>query len=587
MNKMKNETIFKVIEDEISNYQNEKVQLSDGVSFSQFKLVKRIALYENQQYPKGKIDSQNNYKYWYDIITPRVNDEVKNIDFDRKNIILYSDSFEDRLAIYLSNLQLKNWLTKTGQGEKLNDAVEEFSAWGNVVWKKKKGGYDKMDLKNFYVLNQTAESLKESTVIERHTLSQSDLRAKENIWKNIDEVIKDCSNKEFSATKDSKESLTTNPYYEIYERNGEVSKRVLNELKGLDGGSEDDYVLAKIIVAGVSKKGKGTKYVLYAEELDEMPYREAHRGRYKGSWFREGMYQILFDCQTRANELGNQIARGLEWASKTIFRSGDSTFYQNVLTDMRNGDILKGRDFGQIEVRMQGLDQLMVDWNRNLQTADRLSNSYEVVRGETMPSNTPFRLGSMLDQNANKLFDFLRAKLALGFQSLIEDWILPELLKDLRAQKVIDLTNSEENLKDYYKMVVDAWYNRNLLYIPPHSPEMAQTIKEAKMEEIVKNKKAVVNIEKGFWDNFKPRVRVVITGENVQLAGEMESLYSFIQLEADPVRRTALIEMAMSKKNIDISNLPKTPPQPIQVQPNTIAKEQASQASINAMPKKV
>ena len=312
MNKMKNETIFKVIEDEISNYQNEKVQLSDGVSFSQFKLVKRIALYENQQYPKGKIDSQNNYKYWYDIITPRVNDEVKNIDFDRKNIILYSDSFEDRLAIYLSNLQLKNWLTTTGQGEKLNDAVEEFSAWGNVVWKKVKGGYDKMDLKNFYVLNQTAESLKESTVIERHTLSQSDLRAKENIWKNIDEVIKDCSNKEFSATKDSKESLTTNPYYEIYERNGEVSKRVLNESKGLDGGSEDDYVLAKIIVAGVSKKGKGTKYVLYAEELDEMPYREAHRGRYKGSWFREGMYQILFDCQTRANELGNQIARGLE-----------------------------------------------------------------------------------------------------------------------------------------------------------------------------------------------------------------------------------------------------------------------------------
>ncbi len=585
---MKNsETIFKIIEEEVKNYQEEKVQLSDGVSFSQFKLVKRIALYENQQYPKGKIDSQFNYKYWYDIITPRVNDEVKNIDFDRKNIILYSDSFEDRLAVYLSNLQLRQWLTETGQGEKLNDAVEEFSAWGNVVWKKLKNNYEKMDLKNFFVLNQTAESLKESTVIERHTLSQSDLRAKSNIWKNVDEVIKDCANKEFSATKDSKESLTTNPYYEIYERNGEVSKRVLNEAKGKSGGSEDEYVLAKIIVAGVSKKGKGIRYVLYAEELDEMPYREAHRGRYKGSWFREGMYQILFDCQTRANELGNQIARGLEWASKTIFKQSDSSFYQNVLTDLRNGDILKSRDLAQIEVRMQGLDQLMVDWNRNLQTADRLSNSYEVVRGETMPSNTPFRLGSMLDQNANKLFDFLRAKLALGFQSLIEDWILPELLKDLKAKKVIDLTNSEENLKDYYKMVVDAWYNRNLIYLPPHSPEMAQTIKESKLEEIVKNKKAVVKIEDGFWKNFQPRVKVVITGENVQLAGEMESLYSFIQLEADPVRRTALIEMAMSKKNIDISNLPKSPPMPQQVQPNAIAKEQASQASINAMPKKV
>lgn len=582
-----NETIFKIIEAEIRHYQEDKVWLSDGVSFSQFKLVKRISLYENQQYPKGKIDAQGDYKYWYDIITPRVNDEVKNIDFDRKNILLYSDSFEDRLAVYLSNLWLKDWLTRTGQGEELNDAVEEFSAWGNVVWKKVKGGYERMDLKNTYILNQTAKTLKESAVIERHQLTQSDLRAKEGVWKNVEEAIKNCANLEFSATKDSKESQITSPVYETYERNGEVSRKVLNEAQGKSGGSDDKFVLAKIIVTGVSKKSSVKKHILFAEEIDEMPYREAHRGRYKGKWFREGMYEILFDCQTRASQLGNQIAKGLEWASKTIFRSADPTFYQNVLTDLRNGDILKARDFGQIEVRMQGLDQLMVDWNRNLQTADRLSNSYEVVRGETMPSNTPFRLGSMLDTNANKLFDFLREKLALGFKNLIEDWILPDLLKDLRAKKVIDLTNSEENLKDYYEMVVNAWYNRNLMYLPPHDLEMQKTLKEAKLEEIIKNKKAVVAVEDGFWEGFKPRVRVVITGENVQLAGELESLYSFIQLEADPVRRTALIEMAMSKKNIDISNLPKSPPMPMQVQPNQIASEQANQASVGAMPKKL
>ena len=71
----------------------------------------------------------------------------------------------------------------------------------------------------------------------------------------------------------------------------------------------------------------------------------------------------------------------------------------------------------------------------------------------------------------------------------------------------------------------------------------------------------------------------------------MESISSFIALESDPIRRTALIEMAMAKKNLDISNLPKTPPitqeQIIQAQqgrqqqqPNQMAKEQASQASI-------
>lgn len=588
---MKDKSIFNLISEEIKSYRDDTVELSNGVGFSQYRLVRRISLFENQIYPKGKLDSQNNYKYWFDIISPRVSDEIKNIDFDRSNILIYSDSIKDRLAVYLSNLQLGNWLAKTGQGEELNDAVEEFSAWGNVVWKKVSGGYERVDLKNFYVINQTAKSLNDTVVIERHQLTQSDLREKEGVWENIDKVIESCGSG-FKATDKAEEYSTSNPYYEIYERNGEISEKILFEAQGKDGGSDKKYILAKVIIAGLSNETKeGGQFVLFAEEISKMPYKEAHRGRYKGKWFREGLYEILFDCQTRANQIGNQIALGLEWSSKTIFKTPEDTFAQNLLTDLRNGDILRAKDIAQVEVRMQGLDQLMVDWNRNLQVADRLANSYEVVQGQTLPSNTPFKLGNMLDQNANKLFDFIREKLALGFQDLIESWILPDLLKDLKSESVIDLTNSEENLKDYYKMVVDSWYLKNLIILPPHSPEIAQLIKEKKLEEITKDKKAIVSISKGFWDNFKPRVRVVITGENVKLASEMESLSNFIALEADPIRRTALIEMAMAKRNIDISSLPKTPPitqeQAIQAQqgrqtqqPNQIAKEQSSQASI-------
>ena len=538
-----------------------QIELSEGVSYSQAKLVRRISLYENQQYPRGKIDSQGDYKYWYDIITPRVNGEIKNIDFDRSNIIIYSDSYQDRLAVYLSNLQLKDWLTRTGQGEELNDSVEEFSAWGNVVWKKVSGGYERCDLKNFYVLNQTAKTLKDSVVIERHQLTQSDLREKEGTWKNIDAAIKSCANKQFMPVVGIGGFDTTNPYYEVFERNGEISERMLNEANGKVGGSDDKFVLAKVIVVGLGKNAKGTRLTLFAEEIEEIPYKEAHRGRYKGKWIREGMYEILFDCQTRANQLGNQIAKGLEWASKVIFRTADDTFVQNLLTDLRNGDILRARDLAQVDVRMQALDQLIVDWNRNLQVADALANSYEVVQGETMPSNTPFKLGNLLDQNANKLFDFLREKLALGFEDLVNDWILPAMMKELKTKKVIDLTNSEENLKDFYRMVVNAWYLKNLLILPPHSVDIAQLIKEAKTEEIMKNKRATVEVVEDFWNSFKPRAKVVITAENVKMAAELESLFSFTQLETDPIRRSALIEMAMAKRNIDISSLPKSTPE--------------------------
>jgi len=564
--------MIKKIEKEIDAYLNESVDLSDGVKFSQYKLVNRLAKYQHQAYPGNKkTDSQGSYKYWTDITSSRVDSEVKNIDFDTKDITIYSASMTDRLPVLLSNLYLSQWMRLHHKGQEINDAIEDFSDWGNVVWKKIKGGYEEVDLKNFYVLNTTAKTLEDSDVIERHILTQADLRAKEGIWKNVDKVLKECGNRFFKATEKATEAQSSSPSYEIYERNGEISEKDLWTLQGKEGGDENKYILAKVIVAGLRKSENKGKHVLFADEVSEKPYREAHRGRYQGRWFRKGLREILVDCQVRANEIANGLSRGLEWASKTIFTSNDSLIVQNILTSVRSGDIIKTSDMQQISVRMQGLDQLVADWNRNLEMADRLANSYEVVRGESLPSGTPFRLGSLIDQNANKLFGFLREKLALGLGDVFNDWIVPEMLRELRSQKVLELTGDAQHLKEYYQTLAKAWYIKNLLVLPPHSREQAETLMALKGEEFARNKRAVINIEDGFWSGFKPRCRVEITGEAVNLTSELETLYSFIQLEQDPIRRSALIEMALAKKNVDITNLPKTEPEatPREVAPRT------------------
>ena len=554
--------IFSIIETEIQNYLQGSVPISKGYSFSQAKLVNRIVLYKNCIYQTGKTDSQGKYKYWFDIISPRIDSEVKNIDFDTKDIILYSDKRNDATAVFLTSARMKEWMRETGQAVKLNESVEDSTGWGNVVWKKIKDGYEKVDLKNFYVINQTAETLEETPAIERHILTQSDLRAKNDVWENVEEVIKNCGDKSFTTTEDTSSEAKQTPYYTIYERNGEVSEKTLKEAKGKEGGSEDKYVLAKIITAGV-KKEKGEKYVLFAEEIKEMPYKEYHRGRYSGRWFRTGLYEVLFDIQTRANEIGNQISRGLEWASKTIFRSKDRLIVQNILTDMMSGDIIKADELSQVEVRMQGIDQLIADWNRLMDMANRLCNSFEVVTGESLPSGTPFRLGALMNVNANKLFDFIREKLSLAVQSIFQDWILPDLIKDLKAKDILRLTGNSDYLKRYYEMVVNSWYLRNLIALGPHSSEQAEMMKDLKLEEIQARPEALVKLSKKMFEGFKPRCQVIISAESVNLIAELETLYSFIQLEQDPVRRQALIEKAMLMKGIDISMLPKTEATPM------------------------
>ena len=569
--------ITKSIQTEIENYLTGKVEISEGYTFSQYALIKRIMLYSNCIFPTGKIDKQGKYKYFFDICSPRIDSEIKNIDFDTKDVKIDSEGKNDFLPVFIANLSLKEWMRDNKESVDINDAVEMGTGWGNVVWKKIKGGYEIVDLKNFYVLNQTAQLLEDSPVIERHILTQSELRAKSDIWENIDDVIETCGDKTISAVKDGVETEKSVEYYEIYERNGEVSEQDLHEAQGKKGGKEDKYLLAKIIVAGISK-GEGA-YVLYADEIKKMPYKEYHRGRYHGRWFRQGLYEVLFDIQTRANEIGNQIARGLEWSAKTIFSTSDKIIQQNVLTDMRSGDIIKALDLKQVNTRMEGIDQLIADWNRLMEMADRLCNSYEVVTGESLPAGTPFRLGAMMNQNANKLFDFIREKLGIAIESVYQEWVMPDILKDLKKKDIIRVTGDTEIMNRYYDMVINGWYMKNLPMLPPHTTEQAMLMKQQALQEMQARPEQFLKLSKDMWDEFKPRMTVVITGENVNMLAELETLQTFIQLEVDPIRRAFLLDQAYQKKGIDI---PPATPIPIQPeQPQGQLKQKQSGLSVS------
>ena len=572
---MEKTSLAKQIEKEIKQYLTEEVQVSESYSFSQYNLVKRISLFETKTYPSGKFDSQGNYKYWYDIISPRVESEIKNIDFDTKDILAYSPRKNDVLPCIITNLKIKEYLRESGQAEEINSAIEEGAGKGNVVWKKVKSGYERVDLNNFYVINQSAKTLEESPAIERHQMTSSQLRAKASVWDNIEETLKECNSKTYKTNIGTQEQDTTVPYYEVYERNGEISIADLKDSKGKQPskGDEDKYVLARVIGAGLKGTASGVeiKYILFAEELKGKImsdiYKEYHRSRYKGRWWREGIYEILFDPQVRANQIGNQIAQGLELASKTVLRSNDKLIVNNILTDIQNGDIIKAKDITQIQLRMDAFDQLANEWNRILELANELANSREIVMGITPASGTPLGTSQLLNQNAGKLFDFIREKLAIPFSAIFEDWVIPELVKELKSEEILRLTGDSDMLERLHKIIIDDWYLQNLVYLPPHTEEIANTLKQDKLDELKQRPQLLMKANKEMFDRFKPHISVIITGEQINLNADLQTLMGFAQLEADPVRRTALIELMMKKKGIDAGALPKTEQQPQQPQP--------------------
>jgi len=232
--------MIKKIQNEIDTYKNQSYTMLDGYSFSAYKLLRRIGLYKAQVYPNGKFDSQDNYKYWFEIIRPRVDSEIKNIDFDTKDIELYTDTNGDYVRLLLSNVAMKDYLAKSGEADKLNEAVEQGSEWGNVVWKEVGKNYRILELNNFMVLNQTAKTLDESDVIEYEMMISSDLRKKKGVWNNdaIDRLLK----------SGKPELNKSNPEFHIYERNGEVSEKEYYTAKKIEkDGKFNTYKIDEII----------------------------------------------------------------------------------------------------------------------------------------------------------------------------------------------------------------------------------------------------------------------------------------------------------------------------------------------------
>lgn len=554
--------LAKQIENEITDYLTKDVQLGDSVSYSQHKLTRRIFLFETHTFKNGKFDTEGNYKLWPDIIAPCIDSEVKNIDFDTKNIEAYSPREIDEVPNIITNLKTREWCRDNGQDEEINSAIEEGAGWGNIAWKRTGKSYERCDLRNFYVINQTARTLKDTPVIERHQLSHTQVRNQKK-WKYMEKVLEDCGQNSYKTDASSTADATTTPYYLTFERNGEVCLKDLKEYREepVKDGDDKQYVYAKVIAVGTETTGGQVdiKYIVYAQQAQN-PYKEYHRGRYKGRWFREGLYELLFDNQVRATEIANEIALALKWASKVIFTYQQKLAVQNILTDLKNGDAIRAQDLKQLEVRAQGIDQLIVDWNRNLEHAKELANSFEIVQGDSTPGQ-PFKLGQLLDVNANKLYVFIRQKLSIPLRELFEEWIIPQqVIPSITVEEVIRLTGDSDLLSRIHKLIVENWYIDNLIAIGPHTPEVAEALKAEQMEKLKNRTLFLVGFNRLFA-GYKASVAVVITGENVDLPAQLQTLATFIQLELDPVRRSYLIEKAMRLKGIDTGNLPRSTPE--------------------------
>lgn len=554
------------------NYMDEPIQIMDGLEFKQYDLLKTIHYYLQSRFTSGDTDENGQKRFFHNIITHRNAHATKNIDLDTKDVMVSADSEDGWWFSFLLRNEIQQWMREVKFGKLLNQLSHDLPQFGMVIWKKslaedgKTTTVENVDLRSV-IFDPSAPSIEQSdfflcrSVLPPYVLQQ---KADGGIWdadavqsalasaqSKVDKFLKPGNPSGTSSTTYSPaESI---PNVDVWDCWGwfpeEAIEPYLKEEEGEDETEKDEdeggsarYVYANIIIGGL-EAGNAAKQVFFAKKAEPKDF------QYKAvKWFRTipgrclpvGNTELLIPLQVRINELVNKFFAALRFGSLHLFQTRGMSAYKNLLQDAQDGDILELKhELVPVATELRAFQQYQVELQNIENQADRMCNTVEVVTGEALPTNTPFRLGAQLAVSATKLFDRIREDCGLFVTEVFMDWILPDLIQKFSEEHIINVMGSVDELKSF-----DQLYRRYLLsqsvkdfvlHIGRLPTEEEYKVVEQDLAEQLKNSDRKVKIEKKYFTMEKiksMRIFFDVTDERKNFQAEKESMSNLLQIIA-------------------------------------------------------
>jgi len=526
----------------------QSVTISKGNYFNQKETIEKIELYYASKFISGDIDSQGNKKFFLNITRPQCGNVTKNIDIDRSNINVTAEDGNDYIKSMIYTAELKQWMKDSKFGTLLNKVSEFLPVYGSVILKKVKDEVVFIPVRSLKfdpaMSNKVSSyDIQSPYIIEEHHMQPAEMEAMKS-WDK--EAVAEGA--EF-IRKQQKDNGSMDAL--VYEQYSEYS----NEELGLPGDGYSKGVQFILYGTYIDEQRNEQVFskVLYSKSVKKFPYKKLDYLRIEGRALGLGIVEINFDAQYRWNEMENQKAVSMKIGSKHILQTLDDTVEDNIMSDMLDGDIIKVRQLiTPIALEERNLGAYSQEEQKIQDSIRSNSNSFEVMTGESMPSGTPFRLGSLLNQNAGKLFEFIRENYGLFLEEVITEWVLPEFEKIVNKEHIFELFDTET-----IELIVERDANRRINEAIKKYVIKTGTFPTKQEVSVIKehetgNVKDVqfTKIVDGYL-KFDKTLRVDPTGEQVNTQQKVESLSNFIQLLAqnpqamqDPTMKKMLQRLA-------------------------------------------
>ncbi|MEI7942791.1 MAG: hypothetical protein WCH76_06455 [Candidatus Riflemargulisbacteria bacterium] len=212
-------------------------------------------------------------------------------------------------------------------------------------------------------------------------------------------------------------------------------------------------------------------------------------------------------------------------------RINDPNSTGNVLQGAISGQIINSADLQQIGINNTAFNILLGELDRIERQADKLCLTPEVITGDRMPSNIPFRSLAGQMNSAKSAFAYIKQSIGEEIGFLLEEKLFPSIVKNWNRGDMIDIMDDLKDINIYDEQMI---IQKEIEYITTAN-EQGKVVSDEELKQVEEEYRAnlqktgrTIEIPKKFF-NFEFGISVDVTGESVDKSQQNDAYSNILQ----------------------------------------------------------
>lgn len=516
-----------------------------GYYHSQKHLLEAIDLASASKYKHGIYDDEGQRKTFLNIVNFYRDVMKMKIKISVVNYIFEPLSLDFSWIVWLFDRTFKVWAVMNDYDDQIDELGHDLSTYGTTVVKRLSDCTERVPLRTLRN-TQTAKSLKHAALYGGYVIIENEFHFNQMT--------------EYPDWNVS--NLSKNGTYCTYERYALIPSGLLDiwdtatsqEISRYTPSEDEEMVcaMAIIILEGAGTGAEAQKLV-FLEKIDEDTFtlEECHAERVDGRWMGKGEIEKQLENQIARNLNANMRQRGILWATKKLFYSTDEDVQDNLVMEVRDGQVLKVRQGGQIaplNTSSQHTGEIDNDDKAWQENSRQNAFAFEVATGEAMPSGTPFRLGVVLQQAVADHFTGVRKTFANFLVRVYFAQLIPIFKQEYRDEHdaIVSLGESDiENMKD--DIITYHTNLRTFNAVMQNKRPDPDAIRQEVTAELTRNAYAFISVPAGAYDRAESYMKLNLVDDISPDISDLTSLYESMTQKNDP-RAEGVLKMIFAKK---------------------------------------